>query len=242
MGDPLLMNYKNVTLCKLALASALYDSLTPFNRSLARLNEATDGDVDLINDSHRGALLKWLNDWGCRHLSEDQHDVAAASILEWYQTDGVSLFAEEKSLWQVEDAEVRIAARIYGTLKDKTGAECIIGQRKRRIHIGPTAASKILFAIRSKALMPWDEAMRIGFECDGSLESYFKYIVQIRDLTSRISNLCGNKGFQIDDLPRKLGRPNSTVLALVNEYIWVTVTRKVELPSSDTLAGWAELD
>ena len=93
--------------------------------------------------------------------------------------------------------------------------------------------------------MPWDEAMRSRFECDGSPESYFRYLKKIRNLTSHIGVLCRNNGFQIDDLPKELGRPYSTVLALVNEYIWVTAPRKtrkkVELPSSRTLARWAEL-
>jgi len=235
------VNYENVTLCKLALASTMYDSLTPFNYSLGRLNEATGGSIDLANPEHRIALIKWLNDWGCRHLSESQHDVASNSILKWYQVDGASLFTNEKPLWDLGDGELEIAARVYGSLKDKTGARSIRRGRKLEVHIGPTAASKILFAIRPKALMPWDEAMRISFECDGSRESYFKYLIDIRNLTLHIGDLCRNKGFQIDDFPKKLGRSNSTVLALVNEYIWVTETRKVELPSSHTLARWAKL-
>jgi len=185
--------------------------------------------------------MEWLNNWGCRHLSKDQHDVASNSILNWYQVDGASLFTNEKPLWDLEDVELEIAARAYGSLKDKTGARRVRGGSKQEVHIGPTAASKILFAIRPKALMPWDEAMRISFECDGSPESYFKYLITIRNLTLHIGDLCRNKGFQIDDLPQKLERPNSTVLALVNEYIWVTETRKVELPSSETLTQWASL-
>ena len=235
------MNYKDVTLCKLALASTLYDSLTPFNRSLGRLDKATGSSIDLTNPEHRIALIKWLNDWGCRHLSEDQHDVTSNSILKWYQVDGASLFANEKPLWNMEDGELEIAARVYGSLKDKTGAWRVRCGSKREVHIGPTAASKILFAIRPKALMPWDEAMRAAFKCEGSPESYVRYLKTIRNLAFHIGDLCRNKGFQIDDLPRKLRRPNSTVLALVNEYIWVTETRKVELPSSETLTQWASL-
>ncbi len=236
-----MVNYENVTLCKLALASTMYDSLTPFNYSLGRLNEATGSNIDLANRAHRLSLMEWLNDWGCRHLSKDQHDVASNSILKWYQVDGASLFTNEKPLWALGDGELEIAARAYGSLKDKTGARRVRGGSKKEVHIGPTAASKILFAIRPKALMPWDEAMRISFECDGSPESYFKYLITIRNLTLHIRDLCRNKDFQIDDLPQKLGRPNSTVLALVNEYIWVTETRKCKLPSSHTLARWAKL-
>jgi len=235
------VNYENVTLCKLALASTMYDSLTPFNYSLGRLNEATGGSIDLTNPAHRISLIKWLNDWGCRHLSEDQHDVASNSILNWYQVDGASLFTNKKPLWDLGDHELEVAAHAYGSLKDKMGARRVRGGRKLEVHIGATAASKILFAIRPKALMPWDEAMRISFECDGSPKSYSRYLKKIRNLTSHIGVLCRNKGFQIDDLPKQLGRPDSTVLALVNEYIWVTETRKCELPSSHTLARWAEL-
>ncbi len=235
------MNYENVTLCKLALASTMYDSLMPFNSSLERLSKATGGSIDLTNPAHRFSLLEWLNDWGCRHLSEDQHDVASNSISNWYQVDGTGLFTNKKPLWELGDHELEAAGHAYGSLKDKTGAWRVRGGRKLEVHIGATAASKILFAIRPKALMPWDEAMRISYKCDGSPESYSRYLKTIRNLTSHIGVLCRNKGFQIDDLPKELGRPNSTVLALVNEYIWVTETRKIELPSSHTLAQWAGL-
>ena len=235
------MNIKDVTLGRMAVAVLLFDSLTPYNASLAIFRSATGDSLDLAIQEHRRVLLKWLNDWGCRHLSVDQHDIASNSILKWYQADGASLFTNEKPLWDVDDGELEIAARAYGSLKDETGARRVRGGSKRKVHIGPTAASKVLFAIRPKALMPWDEAMRTSFDCDGSPESYFEYLIEIRNLTLHIGDLCKNKGFQIDDLPHKLGRPNSTVLALVNEYIWVTVTRKVELPSSETLTQWASL-
>ena len=235
------MNYENVTLCKLALASTMYDSLTPFNHSLRRMNLATGGSIDLNNPAHRISLLQWLNDWGCRHLSEEHHEVASHSILNWCQVDGARLFTNEKPLWDLGDHELEVASNAYGSLKGGTGAWRVRGGRKLEVHIGPTAASKILFAIRPKALMPWDEAMRISFKYDGSPESYSDYLKDIRNLTSHIGVLCRNRGFQIDDLPKELERPDSTVLALVNEYIWVTETRKVELPSSRTLARWAEL-
>ena len=239
------MNINDVTLSKLAVSSLLFNSLTSYNSSLGRLNKSTRGSIDITNPEHRIYLLKWLNDWGCRNLSKDQHDVASKSILEWYQGAGASLFTDEEPLWDLVDNELEVATDAYGSLKDKTGAWRTRGGSKQEVHIGPTAASKILFAIRPKVLMPWDEAMRISFECDGSPESYFKYLITIRNLTLHIGDLCRNKGFQIDDLPQKLERPNSTVLALINEYIWVTVPRKtrkkVELPSSRTLARWAEL-
>lgn len=77
------MNHKNLTLGRLAFACTMYDSLTPFNDSLGLLNSTTDGSIDLTNAAHRSSLMKWLNDWGCRHLSRDQHEVTSDSISSW---------------------------------------------------------------------------------------------------------------------------------------------------------------
>jgi hypothetical protein len=235
------MNIKDVTLGKIAVADLLFNSLTPYNTSLGNFRSATGDRLDLAIQEHRDALMNWLNDWGCRHLPKDQHQVASKSILDWYQRNCATLFSDKTPLWQLEDQEIEAAANAYGSLKDRIGARRSRYGNESEVHIGPTAASKILFAIRPKALMPWDEAMRKSFKYNDSPESYSKYLIEIRNLTLRMMDLCRDKGFQIDDLPRRLGRPNSTVLAIVNEYIWVTETRKVQLPSSDTLAQWASL-
>jgi len=235
------MNIKDVTLGKIAVACLLFDSLTAYNTSLGDFKSTTGDRLDLLIKEHRDALMHWLNAWGCRHLSKNQHQVASKSILDWYRNSCAALFSDETPLWQFEDQEIDIAANAYGSLKDRIGARHYRHGNKLEAHIGPTAASKILFALRPKALMPWDEAMRKYFGYSGSPGSYFEYLIEIRDLTSHIGELCRNKGFQVDDLPQKLGRPNSTVLALVNEYIWVAVTRKVKLPSSETLTQWVSL-
>lgn len=235
------MNIKDVTLGRIAVAGLLFDSLTPYNASLATFRSAIGDSLDLAAKEHRRVLLKWLNAWGCRHLSKDQHQVASESILNWYQNNYATLFSDDTPLWQLEDQEIKTAANAYGSLKDMIGARHYRRGNKLEAHIGPTAASKILFALRSKALMPWDEAMRKHFGYSGSPRSYLEYLIKIKNITLHIGRLCENKALQIDDLPQRLGRPDSTVLELINEYIWVTVTRRVELPSSETLTRWASL-
>ena len=235
------MNIKDATLGKIAVAGLLFDSLTPYNASLATLRSDTGGSLDLATKEHRRVLLKWLNDWGCRHLSKDNHQVASDSIKDWYPRNRAALFSDNTSVWQLKDQEIKNAAGAYGSLKDRLGAWRYRYGSRSEVHIGPTATSKILFALKPEALMPWDEAMRKYFGYSGSPGSYFEYLVAIRDLTLHIGALCTKTGFQVDDLPRRLGRPNSTVLELVNEYIWVTVTGGIELPSSETLMQWASL-
>ena len=235
------MNTHDVTIGGLAVAGLLFNSLTPYNASLLRLRSATGNALDLFIKEHRNEVVRWLNHWGCRHLPKEQHGVASESIGKWYEAHCRGLFSEGKPLWQLEDGELDVAARAYGDLKDRPGALRDRGGAKRRVHIGPTAASKILFALRPEALMPWDHAMRSALGHDGGPLSYLQYLLDVRDLTMRIESLCQSRDLSIEDLPRVLGRPEATVLSLVNEYIWVTLTRRVTLPSSETLTQWASL-
>jgi hypothetical protein len=237
------MNLKDITLGKIAAAGFLFNSLTRYNTSLAKFRKATGRRLDLGSEGDRNSLLIWLNAWGCRHPSKENHRVASRSILDWYQTDCATSFDVDMPLWRLDDRDLTAAAAAYGSLKGRLGARRVRYANKSEVSIGRTAASKILFALRPKALMPWDRDMRksLGYS-DGSPESYFEYMVEIRDIVLHIKDLCETKGFQIDDLPAKIDRPDSTVVELLNEYIWV-ITRKplVKLPSSQTLARWSSL-
>jgi hypothetical protein len=152
----------------------------------------------------------------------------------------MKLFPINNVLWGLDDREMEEVINAYGSLKERIGACPIRGDKRLQIDIGPTAASKILFAIRPNALMPWDEAMRKGFGYDGSKESYFKFLTVIRKLASKIGELCKANGFDISELAHKIDRDNSTVLELINEYVWVIVTRRCRLPSAQNLAMWLQ--
>ena len=236
------MGIEEITLGKIAVAGLLFSSLTPYNSSLAKFRKDTGYCLSLTSQGHVDALLKWLNAWGCRHLSKKNHQDASRSILVWYQKHRAILFTDKAPLWQLDDREIRTAADTYGSLKSRIGARRLRDGVEVVVPIGPTAASKVLFALRPKALMPWDEAMRKSFKCDGSPESYVKYLTIMRSITLHIADLCRSKGFEIDDLPAKIGRAGSTVLELLNEYIWVkTRETRIRLPSPETLARWASL-
>ena len=57
-GGFFLVDYESVTLCKLALAGAMYDSLTPFTKLVKLLNDDTGNNMDLANPEHRRSLLR----------------------------------------------------------------------------------------------------------------------------------------------------------------------------------------
>jgi hypothetical protein len=106
------------------------------------------------------------------------------------------------------------------------------------VSIGPTAASKVLFALKPEALLPWDDAMRKHFRCDGSAESYARFLGIVRALAIGIGAQCEINGFPIDRLPKELKRPGATVVSLLNEYLWVSISAKAKLPPQETLTRW----
>ena len=232
------MGINDLTLSGLAISSAIYN-LTSFNDSLGNLKEETKNGIDLNNPDHRASMVTWLNKWGCR-LSIKQHETTSIAIMDWYDQAGADLFPITKAVWDLNDQDISGAANVYGSLKDKIAAQSTRNEKILDRHIGPTAASKILFAIRPEALMPWDEAMRKSFKCDGSPESYIKFLQEIRDIAWRIRDLCVANGFDIAELPLQIERPDSTVLEIINEYIWITVTSKCKPPSATILKRWAE--
>ena len=236
------MKLIDITLFKIAIAGLMFNSITSYNNSLSTFRSAMKNGIDLTNLEHRLILMKWLNDWGCRHLQKDQHHVAEQSILKWYEKNRQVLLNNRKPIWDLSNQEIKEIALAYGNLKEMMGAQRIRQGKRSNVHIGATASSKILVALWPKAMMPWDDAMRKSFDCNGSSSSYSDYLKIIRDITFRIISLCKNEGFQINELPGKIGRPNSTVLELINEYIWVTETRGIKLPTAETVKQWALLD
>jgi len=90
-----------VTLAHVAMACLMFDSLTRYNESLSELYRTAHGRLDLSLSTHREALLKWLNEWGCRHLSKEQHRVASESILLWYEENAEKLESVASPLWGI---------------------------------------------------------------------------------------------------------------------------------------------
>ena len=189
--------------------------------------------------NHRTALVTWLNKWGCR-LAIQHLEATSVAIHDRFKQVNADQLLVSRAVWELTDNDISNAARAYGLLKDKVVAQRDQGTRVSNRKIGPTAASKILFALRPHALMPWDAAMRDDFDCYGSLKSYLKFQTEIRNIAWKIQDLCNINGFDISELPAQIERPDSTTLEIINEYIWIKVTKKCRLPDATILKRWTE--
>ena len=92
------------------------------------------------------------------------------------------------------------------------------------VSFGDTAAAKALFAIRPQAVPPWDEPMRKAFGWGRvDAEEYATFLAAVR------GSLIGlTRRLRVDpsELPAVLGRPASSPVKIVDEYLWMHITRR----------------
>jgi hypothetical protein len=91
------------------------------------------------------------------------------------------------------------------------------------VTFGDTAAAKALFALRPNAFPPWDEPIRRAFgtaRADGAL--FARYLEATADAVRGAGARLGTRPRTLSAL---LGRPASSPAKLVDEYLWLRVTR-----------------
>ena len=226
-------------LAEIAFACYIYSHMSDYDRSYLRFVKETSPQLDLRLRPHQMALLKWLNDWGCRQFSKDYHGLAAKEIGEWCEEFGARLFPMDRALLSLSDEDLALVEHAYDNLIARTAS------RKKRengyetkVTVGPTGTAKILFAVRPNALIPWDEPIRERFGADNSARSYVNYLLTAKGHLEELSQECDKRGYRLSDLPQLLGRSTSSIVKMIDEYFWVTISRSCPVPSDDELMRW----
>jgi hypothetical protein len=191
---------------------------------------------------HRDSLLKWLNGWGCRQFKITDHPVASEELDAWSSEYDSRFFARENGLFSlteddfitVEHAFDDLAARKASTRKVATS------ERGCSVRFGPVGTAKTLFALRPNALPPWDTPIYSYFGWQGSGAGYVEYLREASGCLSQIAEECTARGVRLEDLPNRLCRPNSTPVKLIDEYLWVTITNRVPIPSKEKFEEWLD--
>lgn len=223
----------------LACACYLYESMTDYARSLDRFHGKFGAALDLSREDHRLALLKFLNDWGCRNLAKEWHGLASKELDRWYSGARDLLRLPDGSPASLDVTRLGGLARVFNSLSNRIASKPTKKGKAVRVSFGPTATSKSLFALMPGALPAWDEPMRKAFGYDGKGASYVKFVKDIQRKIAETEQYCGSQGFTLEGLPAKLKRPAyTTVVQLIIEYYWITISRGVSLPSRDTVREW----
>ena len=212
-----------MTLAELAFACFVFARVD--GGAYDRLLEETGEYVDLSILDHQLSILRWLSAWGIRAIPRNYHNApsdTSEQMKSWYESN--ELFDRNRNLQELKDSDLDLVGDAY---------EKLIRVR----YIGPTAAAKILFAIRPKSLMPWDEPIRNELQYNETSQSYINFLRYAQAKIQEVGELCRKYGFELIDLPKKLGRANSTIPKLIDEYLWVTITNKWK-PSKDDFERW----
>lgn len=223
----------------LAVACCLYEQMTPYARSLDRFRAATDCVLDLVREDHRLALLQFLNDWGCRNLATDWHWLASKELDRWCSRTRDRLRPLDDTLGGFHVTALGDVAKVFDSLSTRIAAKKVRKGKKLLVSFGPTATSKSLFALMPHTLPAWDGPMRKTFGYDDDGESYVQFVKDVHHKITETGQWCQERGFDLYDLTATLRRPDYTTVAqLVIEYYWITVTRRVSLPSKDFVSEW----
>ena len=225
----------------LACASYLYEAMTDYARSLDRLRTriGPGNDLDPAVEEHRLALLKFLNDWGCRSLATDWHWLASTKLERWYCGARGRLASLEDPPWPSGARSCRDLADVFDELSTCVAARKMRKGRELLVSYGPTATAKTLFILRPALFPAWDGPIRceLGYQGDGA--SYAQFTADVHAKIAESAECCKQSGRILESLPRVLGRPTYTTLAqLVIDYYWITITRSVKLRGREEISRW----
>ncbi|MFF3437248.1 hypothetical protein [Streptosporangium sp. NPDC002721] len=188
------------------------------DRSWERLLLATGPEVDPALAAHRRALLVWLNAWGCRlrYPREGEHDAFCAESAAWWERWRERLPGRDAALAALGDAEIDVLGECYA---DLSAMRATPGPRPRSL--GPTAASKMLHALRPRALMPWDAAIADALHGARTADAYRAHLRAGREWARR---LLSETGLDEQALAVELGRPGRPLAKMLDDYCYLAFT------------------
>ncbi len=225
-------------LFELAYACRIYAGVTEFDKGYKSFVKAVGKRIDLGSSKHLKELLKWLNSWGCRQFAIKYHANAMESIKQWAHKWESKLPDRNISLEALSEKEIDIICEAYDSLSKQFASKRQNGSKKTDVKIGHTGAAKILFAIRPNTLPPWDIPIRKAFGFDGEPASYGNYLRQVREKVQELCSDARRYGLEPNGIGSAVDRPNSSLPKLVDEYNWVTLTKKVNVPGLNILNKW----
>jgi hypothetical protein len=191
--------------------------------SLAVLRDATRPALDLSVRAHREALLHFLRAWGCRHLRRADTGRSSRALASWWSRFGSTLPPEMVPLTDLDDEQLAALGRGYAAFARAPAAFRASRDGDVSVSFGDTAAAKALFAIRPQAVPPWDEPMRRAFGWGRvDAEEYATFLAAARDA---LVGLAERLGIEPSELPAAFGRPASSPAKIVDEFLWIRITR-----------------
>ena len=117
--------------------------------------------------------------------------------------------------------------RAYDALAGAVAARSGAPSRRADPTLGDTAASEVLVAVRPRLFVSWHRPVRDGLGWwDGSGAHYVELLSAVG---ASLASLADRLGTLATALPARLVRPDMSPAQIADAYLWVTVTRRLEL-------------
>lgn len=205
-----------------ALASLDY---VHFDQALADARRDIGPNADLNEAEIVGRLRCWLNAWGCRlryPREGEAMDPFVSGVETWWVDWQHRLPAPTRGLDLLGDPDLLVLADAYETLRQLPIS--LPGAARRR-SIGPTAASKLLYFLRPEAALPWDAQIAGRFGTGRGRDGFLAHLDRSRSWARALVTEAKKEGLQRRQIGNAVGRPNSSVAKLIDEYLYQVITR-----------------
>jgi len=116
---------------------------------------------------------------------------------------------------------------IFNNLANKIASKRKLNKKKIIVKVGPVGASKILFALRPNVFPPWDTPICKELKYTMSGEGYVIYLKDVQNHLLTLNRECHSSKISINNLPVILKREKSSLPKLIDEYNWITITKKI---------------
>ena len=227
-------SFENLSFERLAWAALFYHNMENYDEPYRELLQKSEiiltlrtNPNNLLRDQVKDNIIKgFLLRWGCRPLQAT--DKLAECIIE-------ATIKIQNSLQWLNDKKL-IDLDLAGN--DNAIKDCYQTMVNIRNGFSHTAASKFLHVISPELFVIWDGPMRKHYkkyyDIAESAEGYFEYMKQMKeDLIQKVlpSFSKANNECPAAFLSEKLKiDPPKTLVKYLDEYNWITITKKVILP------------
>jgi hypothetical protein len=203
---------------------ASYAEITAYDASLSNLYAKTGGNTpDLSIAADRTSVIEWLRGWGCRHLRRSDTVKTSKALAAWWAKWAPCLPGKPVTITQLTPNDLDTIALAYEELRTCKAASRSLRDRDVEVLFGPTAAAKTLFVVRPNACLPWDDPIRLAFGLnEGAGPAYAEFVDRA---STAVGTLASRLGIKVQQLPIRLNRPHSTPAKIIDEYLWVKITR-----------------
>jgi hypothetical protein len=159
---------------------------------------------------------------GCRHLrrTDTQRTVDALGL--WWESWHEQLPGQQAPLTALGAPELIVIQQAYDALRTALAASRTLNGREIRVTFGDTAAAKTMFAARPQVFLPWDDPIRRAFGWPGGGAAYVELL---RLPAAALNGVAHRLAVPVGDLPEILQRPGSPPPKLVDEYLWIRITK-----------------